>query len=87
MLIIELFVKSLLWLSIALYPTLLCAGIGAVLSLYLTGELTGVILPVCTAIGFILGSHWAETVRKGVGLSEYLGRLVSSQNDAKGKSK
>ena len=78
--IIAKFVHLLLWLSVALSPTLFGVMIGVVLKFNLTGQLSELALPVCSAIGFALGAIWAERIRKTVGLSAFLGRLVGHRD-------
>lgn len=74
--IVALFVQTLLWLSVAFSPTLLGAIIGVVLKFNLSDQLSDIALPVCTLVGFIVGGLWAERIRKTIGLSAFLGRLV-----------
>ena len=73
---IALFVQSLLWLSIALSPTLIGIFVGAILTFNLAGQLSELALPLCSVLGFIIGALWAERIRKTIGLSAFLGRLV-----------
>ncbi|MBM7073571.1 hypothetical protein JQC92_16270 [Shewanella sp. 202IG2-18] len=65
-----------MWLSVAFSPTLFGALIGVVLNFNLTGQSGELALPVCTLVGFIVGGLWAERIRKTIGLSAFLGRLI-----------
>ncbi|MCL1067350.1 hypothetical protein L2735_11090 [Shewanella olleyana] len=74
------FVHCLLWLSVAMSPTLLFTIIGLVLVYSSEGQMGEFTVPVMTLIGFVLGAMWAERVRKTVGLSNFFGRLVGMRN-------
>ncbi|QBG36489.1 hypothetical protein [Litorilituus sediminis] len=71
-----LFVQALLWLTVAASPTLIGVIIGFLLGLQ-AGELYSLRVPMCAAIGFIIGGLWAERIRKTTGLSTFLGRLIA----------
>ena len=73
--IIALLVQALLWGSIAFSPTLVGVAIGIILKFSFAGLVSKLALPVCIAIGFIVGGIWAERIRKTIGLSMFFGRL------------
>lgn len=68
-------VQSLLWLTIAASPTLAGLTIGFILSLQ-AGDSFNLSALLCGFIGFIIGGFWAERIRKTMGLSAFLGRLI-----------
>lgn len=68
-------VQTLLWLSVAISPTIIGAIVGFFVSLSL-GSLDSWSLPICTVIGFIFGAIWAENIRQTIGLSAFLGKLI-----------
>ncbi len=72
---LALLVQSLLWLSVAVSPTLIGIIIGVLLSMQ-AGDLYTLRVPVCGIIGFVIGALWAERIRKTIGLSTFLGKLT-----------
>ena len=68
-------VQSLLWLTIAASPTVAGLIIGFILSLQ-AGDSYYLSVLLCGFIGFIIGGFWAERIRKTMGLSAFLGRLI-----------
>ncbi len=78
--IIAKFVHLLLWLSVASSPTLLGLILGVVAKFNLTGQLSELAIPVCSVIGFAFGALWAERIRKTIGLSAFLGRLIGHRD-------
>ncbi|WNC72694.1 hypothetical protein RGQ13_01565 [Thalassotalea psychrophila] len=70
-------VQTLLWLSIAVSPALVGGIVGFFLSLYL-GSLDSIALPICLGLGFVTGAAWAERIRKTIGLSAFLGKLMGN---------
>ncbi len=67
--------QSLLWLTVAASPTLAGVIVGFILSIP-AGDLYNITVPLCGFIGFIIGGLWAERIRKTIGLSVLLGRLI-----------
>ncbi|WOT05824.1 hypothetical protein [Shewanella youngdeokensis] len=78
--IVALFVQSLLWLSVAFSPTLLGLIVGVFVKFNFSGQLSDLAIPTFTLIGFILGGFWAENIRKTIGLSAFLGRLIGHRD-------
>jgi len=68
-------VQLLLWLTIAASPTIAGVIIGFILSMQ-AGDSYSLIVPLCGFIGFVIGGLWAEHIRKSIGLSAFLGRLI-----------
>jgi len=79
------FVQLCLWLSIALSPTLLGAILASIIS-YQLGEFSPGYLAFGCVVGGIIGTLWAERIRRTVGLSQFLGRLLGTP-DIDGPSK
>jgi len=77
--------QSLLWLTIAASPTLAGVIIGFIISMQ-AGDLYSLTVPFCGFIGFVIGGLWAERIRKTIGLSAFLGRLMGAR-DFKGSDK
>lgn len=77
--LVAFFVQSLLWLSIACSPTLIGAFIGVMISLQ-SGEFYSLNVPIWAATGFLIGTYWAEHVRKTIGLSHFFGRLIGARD-------
>jgi len=67
--------QSLLWLAIAASPTIVGLIVGFILSMQ-AGDLYSLTVPLCGAVGFIIGGLWAERIRKTIGLSAFFGRLI-----------
>jgi hypothetical protein len=67
--------QSLLWLTVAASPTLIGTIIGVLLSMQ-AGDLYSLRVPLCGFIGFVIGGLWAERIRKTIGLSTFLGKLI-----------
>lgn len=78
--IIAKFVHLLLWLAVAMSPTLIGVAVGFIAKFNLSGQLSELAIPVCSTLGFILGALWAEHTRKTIGLSAFLGRLVGHRD-------
>jgi hypothetical protein len=72
---LALLAQSLLWLTVAVSPTLIGIIIGVLLSMQ-AGDLYSIRVPFCGFIGFVIGGLWAEKIRKTIGLSAFLGRLI-----------
>ncbi len=70
MTLFEKLIHALLWLRIAISPTLIGAVVGLIICAYL-GVLNIALLATCVVIGFICGALWAERVRKKIGLGLY----------------
>jgi hypothetical protein len=66
----EKFIQILLWLRIAISPTLIGAIIGLIICGYI-GKLNIDIILFFVGLGFICGAFWAERVRKNPGLGMY----------------
>jgi len=67
--------QSLLWLTVAASPTLAGLIVGFILSMQ-AGDLYYLTVPLCGFVGFIIGGVWAERIRKTIGLSAFLGKLI-----------
>jgi len=67
--------QSLLWLTVAASPTLAGVIVGFILSMQ-AGDLYSLTVPLCGFVGFIIGGLWAERIRKTIGLSAFLGKLI-----------
>jgi len=67
--------QSLLWLTVAASPTLAGLIVGFILSMQ-AGDLYSLTVPLCGFVGFIIGGVWAERIRKTIGLSAFLGKLI-----------
>ncbi|GIU49509.1 hypothetical protein [Shewanella sp. KT0246] len=74
------FVHLLLWLSVAMSPTLFFTMLGLILVYSSEGQMGEFTVPMMALVGFVLGAIWAERVRKTVGLSNFFGRLVGMRN-------
>jgi len=72
---LALIVQLFLWLAVAASPTLVGVIIGFLISMQ-AGDLYNLSVPLCGFVGFIFGAVWAERIRRTVGLSAFLGRLV-----------
>jgi hypothetical protein len=67
--------QSLLWLTVAASPTIAGLIVGFILSMQ-AGDVYILTVPLCALVGFIIGGIWAERIRKTIGLSAFLGRLI-----------
>lgn len=72
---LALLAQSLLWLTVAASPTLIGIIIGVLLSMQ-AGDLYSLRVLFCGFIGFVIGGLWAERIRKTIGLSTFLGKLI-----------
>jgi hypothetical protein len=64
---------ALLWLAIAVSPTI----VGLIIGFFLkAGDLFNLTVVSCGLIGFIIGGLWAERIRRTIGLAAFLGRLT-----------
>jgi len=72
---LALMAQSLLWLTVAASPTLAGLILGFILSMQAV-DLYSLTVPLCGFIGFMIGGLWAERIRKTIGLSSFLGRLM-----------
>ncbi|TWX67751.1 hypothetical protein ESZ36_10545 [Colwellia demingiae] len=72
---LALMAQSLLWLTVAASPTLAGLILGFILSMQ-AGDLYSLTVPLCGFVGFMIGGLWAERIRKTIGLSSFLGRLM-----------
>ena len=81
---ISFFVHASLWLRVAASPTLAGLTIG-----FLTtkGDTSQFAFLLCGVLGFAVGSYWAESVRKSVGLSVFLGRTISMSEYPDGEAR
>ena len=79
------FVQVLLWLRLALSPVLGSAVVAFIIC-YSMNELNIIVISICLSIGLIIGFIWAEKIRRNVGLSYFLGKLIAHQEiDGPGK--
>ncbi len=67
--------QLLLWLAVAVSPTIVGLIIGFIISMQ-AGDLYSLTVPLCGLGGFIVGGLWAEKVRKTIGLPAFFGRLI-----------
>ncbi len=81
---ISLLVYTLQWLAVALSPTLVGIFIGIAISLQ-SEHLSPLIILSWATVGFIIGSFWAENIRKKMGLSTFFGRLSGANDTLKRK--
>jgi len=82
---LALIAQSLLWFTIAASPTLVGVIIGFVISMQ-AGDLYSLTVPLCGFVGFVIGGLWAERIRKTIGLSAFVGRLIGMR-EFKGSDK
>lgn len=74
---IEYLVQGLLWLLVALSPTLAGVILGFIIS-FQAGDIYSSTVPLVGLIGFVVGATWAERVRKTIGLTTFFGRLLGT---------
>ena len=74
---IEYLVQGLLWLLVALSPTLAGVILGFIIS-FQAGDIYSSTVPLVGLIGFVVGAIWAERVRKTIGLATFFGRLLGT---------
>jgi len=83
--LIAIFVQLLLWLRILISPVLGSAVIAFIIC-YFLNDLNYYVIYSCLFIGLVVGVLWAEKVRKGVGLSNFLGKVIAHRDiDGPGK--
>ena len=82
--IVALFVQICLWFSIVLSPALLGLLMGGLLASQQSQTSLNVPL-IGLTLGALLGTIWAEYIRRTHGLSQFLGRLVATP-DIDGRS-
>ena len=73
--IFEIFVEIISWIAIFTSPVL---GFGvAAAIIYFTNTNNWILAIIIALVGIIIGAFWAENIRRKVGCSNFLGKILS----------
>ena len=70
--------EAIYWLQIFLCPTAIMGGIGFLIHLSYNTDWSLILLIVLASVGALLGIFFAERVRRRIGCSAFMGRILST---------
>lgn len=78
--VLKSFIEWVFWMLIVLSPTLAGAIIGGILYLWQQSNWSIILGIVVTCFGILAGILWAERVRKTIGTSMFMSRIMASSH-------
>lgn len=72
--LLEVLVETISWIAIFISPVLGFGVIAAIL--YFSNPKNWILAIIITSLGVIIGAIWAENIRRKIGCSNYLGKIL-----------